>query len=179
MGPIQLIPPGLLGFLQLKSQGKNPRDLTDYLQGTLDLTDWYREAGWADLAIVNGGVSSVSNASGATGFVTFSTLPIIAAGGVEAWWVIDYSIITGGLTAAADVISFCPCYRPNPQGSFLGIGQEQPLLAGSAAGNRSGEAHAHGFFLPTGGELGVRVKVQETAAPLTYNGRVRYVPLQL
>lgn len=43
-GPIQLQPRGLLAFLQLKNQGRNPANLVDSIQPTFDILDWYQQA---------------------------------------------------------------------------------------------------------------------------------------
>lgn len=43
-GPIQVIAPGLLGYFQVKSQGRNPNDLLEAVQPSLEMRDWYFQA---------------------------------------------------------------------------------------------------------------------------------------
>lgn len=40
-GQIQLIPPGLLGMLQIKNDGKNPSSLGEQIAPVFNLTEWY------------------------------------------------------------------------------------------------------------------------------------------
>lgn len=39
-GPVQIVPPGLLGMLNLKNVGRNPNTLDSNIQGGIDLTEW-------------------------------------------------------------------------------------------------------------------------------------------
>lgn len=39
--PIQIIPEGLLGMFQIKNAGRNPQELIETIQPSLEMLDWY------------------------------------------------------------------------------------------------------------------------------------------
>lgn len=175
-GPVQIFPPGLLGLLQLKNQGRNPDKLPDTLQSTIELRDWLFQSGAVDLGAQVGGNGSLAAAAGAAGYGAFTTNPIVVP--VEQYWyVIDYQVETANLVAT-DAVAFGCAYSTYLTGNIqrYGVGERQPLLQGAAVARR-GMAHAHGFFVPPGGQLGVNIEVNDTATSVTYVGYVRYVPL--
>lgn len=71
-GPIQILPRGLLGFLQLKNAGQNPSLLSDLLQPTLDLREWLLETNSESVFV--SGVAFIPAATG-VGFFSLFTVP--------------------------------------------------------------------------------------------------------
>lgn len=87
---VQTIPYGLLGFLGVKSMGKNPSPLRDDLQPTIDLTRWYYEL---DSTIFGADAIAVPAAGGLTAS-TFIVTPQR-----EGWWVTNIHCVTGNMPA--------------------------------------------------------------------------------
>lgn len=105
--PIQTIPQGLLGFLQLKNAGKNPSELNSLLQSTMDLRDWLWQTAPTEA------VAGTAAAIGASGFTSYITIP------QQEWWVVYEVTATINQTLATDWGWFAPAYRmattPGPQ----------------------------------------------------------------
>lgn len=97
-GQIQKIPQGLLGFLQLKTGGRNPATLSDIVVPTWDLARLYLEA---DAEYV--GVNSTINAGGYT--ITAS------APQNEAWIVTSFNV--GFTTDVGEAIECALCRAPH------------------------------------------------------------------
>lgn len=95
--PIQQIPGGLLGFLQMKNAGRNPSVLPDELAAVLEMRDWY----WQTFPLIAAGVDA---AIAAAGLVDKLTVP---AG--EYWAVHDVEIVA--TLAAASNGLFVAYYR--------------------------------------------------------------------
>lgn len=172
--PIQLIPPGLLGLLQLKNNGKNPQELPDQVQAIMEMRDWYMECNHETV------VQTVDVANGAVGFTAYTTPIIVPA--TEYWFVEDYTVQTNTALIATSVVSFAAAWRIVTGAVFsqFGVGTPQQLLTGVAAGRGGFAFSDRGFFLPTGAELGIRVMANEVAAGnITYQGSVRITRLPL
>lgn len=175
-GPIQVIPPGLLGFLQLKTSGKNPEFLDDTISPTLDVTDWYFQASLLDFTQAVA-TAARALANGVTGIQLFSPNSIDVPQ-QENWWVEEYTIFAA-VPAATDTCQFSCMYRTPNVGSTnpYVLGDPSPLLTGVAAAARINVARARQFFAPAGCSLGMFVLANETAATITYNGFVRFARL--
>lgn len=174
-GPIQLIPPGLLGFLQVKNQGRNPQLLPNTLQPTMDLLTWLMEAR-AETT-----VATVDVAPAAIGFTPYTTPAAVVVPSEEYWYVHDYTIQNNTALIATSTVSFACAWRIVTGALFsqFGVGVPQPLLNG-VAGGRGGFAFAEfPFFLPPGAEMGIRVIANEAAANITYQGNVRFTRLPI
>ena len=106
-GPIQTIPRGLLGWLQLKAGGSNPRDLADTVAGTIDLTQLYLYGVVQDEQSLFGAAPTTNAiATGGQGIQAFN----IAAANVvvpngQTWWIHQWTC-GGNIATAADSISF-------------------------------------------------------------------------
>lgn len=104
-GPIQTLPKGLLDLLALKQMGKNPSQLLDTVQPTLDLREQYMVPLYKTestlgpitlLAAINQGASSPLFQAGGANF----TVPAN-----KIWYVVDWSV--NAPAAAADFWRFC------------------------------------------------------------------------
>lgn len=96
-GPIQQIPQGLLGFLQLKNRGQNPSELPDVLSPGFELSNWYLETG-AEIVVQDAPVAV------AVGTINLITVPN------DQWWLVHDFFVNVGLDAGSTVFG-CPVYR--------------------------------------------------------------------
>jgi hypothetical protein len=112
-GPIQVIPAGLLGFLQLKNAGRYPREFGETLDPTIELLDWYLDA----MSIAWPTTSSVAIGPGTSqGFNNFSPNTINVP--QTEWWALrTFTIQTTALTAG-DIVDLRPCIRYNFVGTI-------------------------------------------------------------
>lgn len=168
-GPVQVFPPGLLGFLQLKNSGKNPEFLSDIISPSLEYRDWLFTARQL----------TVDPNSFIRGFLTanrgfFSWTSPLGVPQDEAWWVRSYMIRTQ-VVPAAESITYRPCWKAAFIGSNYGVGD----VVGTA---NAGEVECLGgenFFLPPGAELGVWIKSCTSAAGIQLSVALEYVPLPI
>jgi hypothetical protein len=167
-GPLQVLPQGLLGFLNIKNNGLNPEWLRNSVQPVLDLQQWWFNTQASDL----GSGATVLVADNGTGFNSFTT-PQVAVPNGEFWFVTDCTIRTGAL-AATDACSFSVGYilPPSPFTTFqLGVRTSASGAAGVAS---QGIASARMFWLPPGAVLAVANETNESAgAGITYTLNIR------
>lgn len=171
-GPIQVIPPGLLGFFQLKTGGRNPTDMSETLQPVLECFDWYMQARGGDYTNDVGVPNRLCNAIGTFGY---TNNPIQVPDG-EIWWILEYSTRTATL-AAAEAITLCPAYlRP-----LVGTQSLYKLGVSTSAGpGQFCTSYADKqFFLPSGSELGFAVEAIATVGTINVIGSLRYVRCKL
>lgn len=161
-GPIQLIPPGLLGLFQLKQMGRNPDQLGEVVLPTVEILDWYRQAlsEWSTTTH-----SVVINATGRANFQTFSNP--IAVPDREWWYVHQYAVkaepVLGGGTAEVHAIV------PNMIQQATGTARPVAVGPGQFPVGCNTDAHTvwaegRGFFAPAGARLGVAYGVTVTGA---------------
>lgn len=169
-GPIQTIPSGLLGFLQLKNMGRNPSELVDALSPTLQMNDWYFMSRAEQLP-----VGSRNVANGAVGILPWTTNPLIVPN-EEAWWVIDYNVTVSIVTGETCGVH---CGWRDPTSFPHLFGTPSFFLNGPAALTYQPVAYGGGIFLPPGSELGVYVAAATTAANIEASGNGWIVRLPL
>lgn len=145
-GPIQLSPPGLLGLLQLKADGRSVPLLDDTCSPSLEMGDyWLRAAStlWTQAAsiAIAAGISRV--------FSPFSTGPITVPNG-QWWYIHQYAVAlsTGAAGSATRLalawspqVSFWTPF-PSYQPYNLGASEEVVLAIGDV-------------WLPPGSRLGL------------------------
>lgn len=166
-GPIQVIPPGLLGFLQLKNAGTNPREFPEVLQPVMELREWYLQAFARNHTVID----SVTVGAASDGFAIFPTL---ITGDSVAWWVQHFSI-RAELSAGSNA-KIKPAYD-NPVG---GASRFLYLLGDDDEGQTPDNIAVFArqpFFLPPNSELGVYV--QRNLASQEFVAYVRYTELPL
>lgn len=174
-GPIQTLPRGLLGFMQLKNSGRYPSEVSSTLGLSLELFDWYMEANAENLPLA----STAAIGPGAVGFVPWTVNPIVVPDN-EMWFVTAYSGGVVGLIAT-DSIAFILGYTNPVGGAPLGLvigGERQGAITG-AANTRQGRAFWNGFFAPPGCTFGISLQQIDTAATLAFGGYMRRVRLPL
>lgn len=172
-GPIQIIPPGLMGFLQLKNAGRNPTDLVESISPTFDMLRWYMEARFTSQTLP-GTVTTVQSGTFQT-----SIVPTVVPA-EEQWYVID-ACIRGGLIVAGDQLDVSVAYRVGntaPLTNHIFTKGERKQADGAAAGV-SVYASASDFFLPPGAVLGGYFGIVTVASTTGFDVNVRYVALPL
>jgi hypothetical protein len=164
-GPIQRIAQGLLGFFQLKDQG-NPAVLSDLLQGTLELRDWYFETSTTVPA-----VSTVSIPANSSGWFAFTTNPLVVPQN-EIWWVSNFTVYCA-LPLATDHIRMCPGFRDTVSSADFALSQMQ--VSDLAGQNSALTVPSTGFFLMPGQLLGVFIGNSQTVTNITVIGALRFI----
>lgn len=160
MAFINRAPQGLLGLLDLKTQGDNPAQLAAFVQATLELRDFYALQTRATL----------SQASTLTGLgITTGVFPNLLVPQGELWLV---SALTCQLSApplgAGETTRLVVGYLTNDTGRFIALGDSSPTLA---PGEDLGVGFAGTYLMQpgdqptvfqsnrTGGNLGVRLNI--------------------
>lgn len=174
-GPVQVLPKGLLGFLQLKNAGKNPDRLSNTLSPSLDLFEWYM-AGTAQDIIPAPATAALP--TGSTGFQAFTVNPVIVPQ-QEIWWVQNFGVLSSALGATESVGFMCAIQGvPAAVAGTYMFGDRRTILTGTATG-RVARAYANGFWVPPGYTFGAMVEVHEVTTAVTYNGTLRVVRMQI
>ena len=110
-GPIQTIPQGLLGLLQLKELGVNPSELTTQVSPTLDLTIFYlQRLCLPELALFGGQPTATGQNTSAQGVFQVAGLNCVVPNN-ESWYV-DWMTVATSLVAA-DTTRFAGGYYHN------------------------------------------------------------------
>lgn len=144
--PLQVLPQGLLGFLQLKNGGKFPQSLgSDQLQSTLDLAEWY--------LATNGNVQ----ASATTNVTAVGWTQLLQ--GANLWvYYYDISIITDAMGAGPETIEACLTAEFDTLSvpKYVGLGDFQS--ANVAAQRTMFQMRNRGVFMPPDVRFGLWVK---------------------
>lgn len=114
MGPIQVIPPGLMGLLQLKQEGRLPSQLAETVAPVLELRDWYLTARRVDdLALFPAGQPQVGIATGGIGLKTLLSGGVAAAVPGNQIWYVEELTIQVNTALATDSLAFSPMVLGN------------------------------------------------------------------
>lgn len=179
-GPLQIFPPGLLGFFQIKNDGRNPNVLQDALQPSLDLTEWYlwsqfeRHTGTGALSTGQLGARIIESAAVTAGVGLKSPAD-------EWWYVHGFTIMCNHTTAvtAADIVYIEPMMNIGGVGGGAAHIWILPHVTFSSVAQTTGAAdfaYAVGtskpFFMPPSSELMMWVVQADTTAsgPLVTRG---------
>lgn len=140
-GPIQVIPQGLLGFLNLKNNGQNPNTLDSNVMPVIDLTSWWFENRAEDI-----GTFTRTPVTGNNGFGSWLT-PIIVPER-EAWWVLEYTIRSQPMGVGDSAAFACGWQQIITQQRYMvgDLGQVNNDVGVTSA-------FARGFYVPSGAEL--------------------------
>lgn len=153
---IQVLPQGLLGFLQLKNGGQYPQTLgSDKLQACLELFDWYTQTNieyveQAGLAL-------------AVGANTTTVGPPTS----QVWYVHDISVASQPGAGAQVDLSAAVQFFPSPSNAFQ-VGQYVNATANQNIRAKSDRS----FFLLPGGLLAVMVRSITLAPTATVFARI-------
>jgi len=160
-GPIQTIPRGLLGLLNLKNVGRLPDVLHGTVQPTIDLTAWWMNA----LAELDTNIhSNVLSSMGHT-MMNFAVNPLVVPNN-EVWWVNTYSVEVQLAAGAAELAeNIAPLLLINTAGvpRWISLTDTSLTVRGDAAGVAGGVISARGFLAPPGSQLGFYIGRLATA----------------
>ena len=140
--PLQLLPQGLLGFLQLKNGGQAPQFLLEGLQPSLELQPWYVES---NAEILSANAVAVAGAG-----ITTSGIVVPQD---EYWWLLDY-FVEFVFGAGATVSRFQGAVRYNVTQVSFPVADGPALVANDRA--RTSQM-VRPVLLQPGGELVVYV----------------------
>lgn len=175
-GPLQITPPGFLGFLNLKNEGKNPREIPEDLTPTIELRNWYLNATAQAMSATNATVSLLNNQDG---FALPSAGNIVVPSGE--WWYVHSMLVWAVLPAAVtEFLAMSPAWvEPNNFIDFEVLSPPAPLLQGVAGATRRYFNTARDFWVPPGSALCWHVLTAETATsiPAFLNGRITVLPI--
>jgi len=152
-GPIQLLPPGLLGLLQLKVAGAGVSKLGDTCLPSMDMLEWWLRA-TAQLWTTNSGVTVAAGFVGV--FTPFSPNAITVPAG-EWWYVHDYTCevqVPGGESYAGLRLA----WASTSSGTiYFGALEDSAASTSTNGGGASAQRKllsSGGFWLPPGARLG-------------------------
>lgn len=160
--PIQVLPRGLLGFLQLKNMGQNPSEFPDLLQPVLEMREWYYETN--AITQVASGLALVPAAT------TVGNLILLVVPNGQAWAVLDADCIL--VTGAGQVIDYRIMFLdgPAPGGNASGLsGYVRQSGAGEANIANSMPRSYRIPILGPGYQVGIQIQ-EITAAAADFAG---------
>lgn len=162
-GKIQVIPPGLLGFLGVKNFGAAPSDLGGSYVPTLEMIPW---SFLARAETLQGGWAAGSVGGNLTGLFTSSTL--MAGGGAaftvpgnEYWYVHDMTLAFVPGAAATRFAMLTAGYLLDSLGTpkYMALASSSCVLTNDPA-----VVVARDFFVPSGAIFGFSASVANAAA---------------
>jgi len=175
-GPIQQNPQGLLGYLQLKNQGHNPRELQDTVQPVLELWRHYLLTNQEALLTANIPITGVGGA--------LPSVPDAQVPQGEIWAVHHFSASIAGILDAGQSLSFMTMieYGISSGGGGIGVGTGQPsrVFVAGEGGHCVSDIPGGYLLLPPDSQLMVWCPTVVLAAgSINANIRARFTRLQL
>lgn len=172
-GPIQIVPPGLLGYLNIKNAGNNPSDLLDTVQPTLDLRDWWFQARLEVTTVTQSFLATTAS----VGFKAFTTNPVTVPQG-QMWYVTEY-VVAANISTAADTITMAAALETDLVNlTFCTLGPNERDVINARARFLVARADRP-FWLPAGSLLGAVVYDCLAAVNITVLGGLRFARLTL
>lgn len=172
-GPIQVIAPGLLGFLQLKD-GRNPDRLSAEIEPVIEMRDWLMQARSQD------STNMAFTAPTGADWYPFTTPSSFTVPPSQAWYV--WHLTMRASAGAGDTINDLRCAYRSIAGAatplYHTITDMQPRVITGGATSPKVVAHAGGFWLQPGAELIGYIDCT-AATTITVAGYLRYTPLPL
>lgn len=180
MGPIQIIPPGLMGLLQLKQEGRLPGTLSETVVPVIEMRDWYLTARRVDTVGLFGAALQTAAAL-VTGNNGVRQLTIGATGApaqvpTGQIWFVEQFVIQANTAAAADVISFLPMLL-SEQNLSHAVGA--PYIDTVTARNRSCFAKADRGFWAYPGDIFAMGVIDIATAGITPGANLRATSCQV
>jgi len=156
VGPVQVLPPGLINLLQLKVGGYVPDALRQDIQPTIDLEAWWLRAARKVLpgAYTNGvAAAAVDDQVG-----IFTTGLVSIRPGDKAWWYVHRASVLGLANGGAVTVQQLCVRTPGGTSAFA---NDALLMYGDFLPTQAnGTYHLHtagGFWMPPGSSLGMYV----------------------
>lgn len=170
LGPIQVLPRGLTGLLQLKTLGRVPDELAGFVQPAMDIGAYYLAAA----ALVDVVIHGINIGPGAAGPSPFSPGNIVVPND-EVWYVHQYSVeVLLPVGAAEAARNVQPIMYLTSVGTirWVGLTEQSITVTGNAAAARGGVITARDFWAPPGAQLGFYSGGTESASTIAFNGQV-------
>jgi len=175
-GPIQVIPKGLLGLLQLKQQGNNPSELSNVVASCFDIRELYYQQLVQDQFSLVGGLPTENVNPAANGNHAFTTSPLLVPAGFM-WLVLQYSIVCN-LLAAETIKASCQLITDPALSTPVLLGDSYTDVVTARA--RTANWRASGpFYAPAGSSIGFVVHDVLTAATISCFGNIRAVAIPI
>lgn len=176
-GPIQSLPNGLLGLLQLKNMGNLPDVLLGNVQPIIDMVPFWLRGQTITDPVVHG----LGLPTGTTGLQSFSPNPILVPEG-QMWWVRRYTVqavVPVGATERIDNLT--PTLTVQRVGVVLWQAlTERPVsVLGNAASTVAAAVGCGDFWASPGSEIGFYVGDVTTGSNVVVNGQVWYTPVPI
>lgn len=175
LAPIQVIPPGLMGLLQLKQSGRLPADLSGVVQPSLEMRDWFFQGRrLTEVQVLGTTPTTGALVTGNTGLRKFTVGAVATPAQGTLWYVEQMSCICT-TALAADVISFVPAIASLSTSRTLGAAYIDTVTA------RVREASvfaARGFWVGSDETLAVRV-IDISTAGITIDCRLSLTVLPI
>jgi len=159
-GPIQVIPPGLLGLLQLKNLGRLPDVLMGSVQPITEMMPWYLRAN-REVWPLNSGNTIAPGTY--TGYVLMSPNELLVP--QDEWWYVHSLSIGFAAGAGGSAIGIRLAAQWNQVGTlkYQALGSERMVSPLTAADGELLLA-AYDFWAPPGSSLGFYVHTVSVAA---------------
>lgn len=172
-GPIQVIPPGLLGMLQLKNVGQLPDVLQGNVQPVLELRDWLLHAN--ELY----GLASLNQAAGNydSTMVSMNTPVVIPQG---EWWYL-HDITAYLVLGNTDTLNggFGIAFEPLPNVLQLNLSEKQYQAFTAGGATTLAVSAQPADFFPPGTEFGISMGRLVLAAARVHFLTYRYTRLPM
>lgn len=167
--PIQTIPPGLLSLLQLKAMGRNPTQLLDQVQPSIELRDWFFQARNFDESVLFPSIPFSNTTVAARGFNSFGATAVVPNG---QWWYVTHFFGYGNLLATEGIRLQMALLRP-PTGIAMPLGTDYADNVTSARARAFASSAVVPFWAHPGDQFGFMVSDVATAATVTVFGGIR------
>lgn len=169
-GPIQLSPPGLLGLLQLKADGRSVPLLDDTCQPSLEMAPWWLRAA---AQLWPSGSTIAIGAGASRVFTPFTVNPFTVPDG-QWYYIHDYTLAIG--TSPTDTVTRATLsWASQISGSaYFAMFPDAPPFDLAASQERL--VTARDFWLPPGARLGLWVDTVTGAAFSASVRQIRYTP---
>jgi hypothetical protein len=173
-GPIQVLPAGLLGLLQLKTPaGRNPQSLLGEVQPGIDMLPLYLNR-QAIHAVQAGYTVGIGSGSGAFAFNS----PSLIVPPDEWWYVHHMTVQTSALTAGDIFQGLCPAVFLDPNAPSARFHLfANPSYGAPTAGVGTRAAGAHDFYVPPGSSFAWFADTWTVAAGESVVADVFYSPM--
>jgi len=172
-GPVQVIPPGLLGMLQLKNVGQLPDLLQGNIQPTLELRDWMLHANEEYQ------LASLNQALGTYDSTMFSmNTPVIIPQGQ--WWYV-HNITAYLVLGNTDTLNggFSIGVEPLPNVLQMALADKAYSAFTAAGATTLSLSASPGDFFPPGTEFGIGVGRMVLAAARVHFLTLRFTRLPI
>lgn len=166
--PINRVPSGLLGFLDIKNFGQNPTDINQVVQPHLDLHPYYSASNRRKISSAS--LNLIAND------VALSSLIVPAN---KAWIIDHFAASANTLTAGQALIAQLCIFNPAPSSQSMAQGeQSMAFVAGDFCHFRFGPSQAPPYVAPAGYGFGVLVN-RGLAFPIAITLSVMYTEVDL